>query len=221
MAQYRISSKKPSIFSLFSVNLILILLNILLFVAFLIIISYNENFIDFVAIKPANILSGKYLWTFITSMFMHGGFFHIFANMVSLLFIGSLVERLLGRKRYLWFYIFAGLFSGLLFVLSAFVFSGDMNSYAVGASGAIFGLIGLLMVLTPNLPVYLMFIPIPIKMKYAAVGMLVVLWLISIAGDVPIGNIAHLGGLIFGLVYGFYLRKKYRKKTDMIKRMFS
>src|SRR3989344_5596970 len=136
---YRISTKKSSIFSLFSVNLTLILLNVVLFILFAILISYNENFIDFVAIKPGNILGGKYLWTFLTSMFMHGGFFHIFANMLSLLFLGSLVERLLGRKRYLWFYILAGLFSGLLFVLSAFVFPADMNSYAVGASGAIFG----------------------------------------------------------------------------------
>jgi membrane associated rhomboid family serine protease len=218
---YRIPSKKNSIFSLFSVNLTLILLNVVLFIFFTILISYNAKFIDFVAIKPANILQGKYLWTFLTSMFMHGGFFHIFANMLSLLFIGSLIERLLGRKRYLWFYLFAGLFSGLLFVLSAFVFPSDMNSYAVGASGAIFGLIGLLMILTPNLPVYVMFIPIPIKMKYAAVGMLIVLWLISIAGSVPIGNVAHLGGLLAGLGYGFYLRKRYRKKTEMIKRMFS
>jgi len=61
-------------------------------------------------------------------------------------------------------------------------------------SGALFGLIGLLVLLTPNLPVYVMFIPIGIKMKYAAPGILVVLWFISIAGDVPIGNTAHFGG---------------------------
>ncbi|MEK6829183.1 MAG: rhomboid family intramembrane serine protease [Nanoarchaeota archaeon] len=188
-------------------------------------ISSNVVSIDFVAIKPSNILVGNYLWTFLTSMFMHGGFFHLFANMFSLLFIGSLVERILGRKRYFWFYMTAGLFAGLFFVLISTIplsfFSADFNTFAVGSSGAIFGLIGLLMLLTPNLPVYLMFIPIPIKMKYAAPGMLVLLWLISAAGNVSIGNTAHLGGLIIGLVYGIYLKSKYKNKTKMIGKHFS
>lgn len=152
---------------------------------------------------------------------MHGGLFHIFANMFSLFFIGSLVEKILGAKRYLYFYMISGLLAGAFFVLSSLIFTADFNTFAVGASGALFGLIGLLVLLTPNLPVYIMFIPIPIKMKYAAPGILIVLWFISVAGDVPIGNTAHLGGLITGLVYGLYLRKKYKKKTRLISRHFS
>ncbi len=154
-------------------------------------------------------------------MFMHAGFFHIFANMLSLFFIGSLVERILGSKRYLYFYLASGLFASFLFVLSSLVFTGELNTYAVGASGAIFGLIGLLMILTPNLPVYIMFIPIPVKMKYAAPGILIVLWLISLAGNVPIGNTAHLGGFLLGIIYGFYLRGKYKNKTRVISKYFS
>ncbi|GAI76499.1 unnamed protein product, partial [marine sediment metagenome] len=177
--------------------------------------------IDAVAIKPSNILDGKYLWTFLTSMFMHVGFFHLFVNMLSLFFIGSLVERLVGSRRYLWFYLISGLFAGLFFVLFSLVFTADFNTYAVGASGALFGVIGLLMLLTPNLPVYVMFIPIPIKMKYAAPGILVVLWLISITANVGIGNTAHLGGLILGLAYGLYLRKKFPNKVRNLSRHFS
>ena len=75
--------------------------------------------------------------------------------------------------------------------------------------------------LTPNLPLYVMFIPIPIKAKYAIPGLLVLLWLISIAGDVPIGNTAHFGGLIAGIAYGIYLKKKYGKKTRYISKRFS
>jgi len=176
---------------------------------------------DYYALHPLSVLSGKALWTFVTSIFAHGGFFHLFVNMFSLFFVGSLVEKLLGRKRYLWFYLIAGIFAGLFFVLSVFVFPNDINSFAVGASGALFGLIGLLIVLTPNLRVYMMFIPIPIRMKYAAPGLLVVLWLISVAGDVPLGNFAHLGGLIIGLIYGFYLRKRYPKKTKYISSHFN
>ena len=196
-----------------------------MFFAFTLLISFNVLSFDYVAIKPSSILGGKYFWTFLTSMFMHAGFFHIFANMLSLLFIGSLVERIIGRKRYIWFYLIAGLLAGLFFVIFSKIpvpfFSGDFETFAVGASGAIFGLVGLLMILTPNLPVYVMLIPIPIKMKYAAPGILVVLWLVSIAGSIPVGNTAHFGGFIAGLAYGIYLRNKYKNKARLISRHFS
>jgi membrane associated rhomboid family serine protease len=226
MSVYQIFPKKrKNFFGNFSITLNLILINLFCFILFTILIYSNSNFINYIAIKPSNILQGKYLWTFLTSMFMHGGFFHLFVNMLSLFFIGSLVEKILGRKRYLYFYLIAGLFSALFFVLSSLIpvqfFSNDFNTFAVGASGALFGLVGLLMLLTPNLPVFVMFIPIPIKMKYAAPGILIVLWLISIAGSVPIGNTAHFGGLIFGLIYGIYLRKKFPNKIKSLGRYFS
>jgi len=210
-----------NLFGPMSLNTWLIIINVICFIVFTILISLNVVPLDFIAIKPVNILSGKYLWTFITSMFMHAGFFHLFANMVTLMFIGSLVERLIGKKRYFWFYMLSGIFAGLVFVLSALFLSQDYNAYAVGASGALFALIGVLMFLTPNLSVYMFFIPIPIKLKYAAPGMLILLWLISILGNIPVGNTAHLGGLIAGLGYGFYLRKKYKRKTAYISRQFN
>jgi membrane associated rhomboid family serine protease len=218
---YGITSGKKRPFFVMSVNTTLILINIALFILFTIMISYGILSIDDVAIKPANILQGAYLWTFLTSMFMHANFFHIFANMISLLFIGSFVEKLIGPKRYLWFYLISGLLSGLFFVLSSLVFTSDLNTFAVGASGAIFGVAGLMAVLTPNLPLYVMFIPIPIKAKYAIPGLLVILWLISAAGNIPIGNTAHFGGLLAGLVYGFYLRSKYKNKVRTISKYFS
>lgn len=216
-----VSRRKRSFFLGLSPNTIIILINVILFFAFFILINIKVLNWDDVAIMPSNILAGKYLWTFLTSMFMHAGFFHLFVNMLTLFFVGSLVQKIIGTRRYVSFYLLSGIFAGLVFVLSVFVFPADLNTYAVGASGALFGLIGLLMFLTPNLSVYAMFIPIPIKLKYAAPGMLVLLWLISIAGNIPIGNMAHLGGLVAGLVYGFYLRKKYRNKIKMISQRFS
>jgi membrane associated rhomboid family serine protease len=219
MVVYQIySNKKRSLFNFLSVNLSLILVNIFVFFSSLILLKFF--LIDFIAIRPSNILDGKYLWTFLTSMFMHGGFFHLFANMLSLFFVGSLVEKILGPKRYLYFYLGSGLFAGLFFVLSSLIFTTDFNSYAVGASGALFGIVGLLVVLTPDLPVYAMFIPIPIKMKYAGPGILVVLWFISVTANVGIGNTAHLGGLIAGLIYGIYLKYKFPNKTKKINHMF-
>lgn len=221
---------KRSFFDRLNANLILIAANVLFFVVVGALTLANvarEEFISFIALNPSNVFQGKYLWTFVTSMFMHGDFFHILANMFSLFFMGSLAEKILGRKRYLYFYLASGLFAGVFFVLISYLLSasqilpGDFNAFAVGASGALFGIVGILMMMTPNLPVYVMFIPIPIKMKYAAPGMLVLLWIISLAADIPIGNTAHLGGLLFGLTFGLYLKRKYRNKTEYINRYFS
>ena len=213
-------NRKRNPFGSLSMTFILIFVNVVAFILFAILLASNLISLDSVALKPANIVQGNYLWTFLTSMFMHGGFFHIFANMFSLLFIGSLTERILGTKRYFYFYMISGLFAGIFFVLSSLVFVSDFNTFAVGASGALFGLIGLLVLLTPNLSVYVFFIPIPIKMKYAGLGILVLLWLISIAGDLPIGNTAHLGGFVVGIVYGIYLKNKFPNKTRMISKYF-
>jgi membrane associated rhomboid family serine protease len=219
MQAYRIYPQKRNLFSNLSVTTSIIFANVILFLVFLIIATKFGW--DYIAIKPANIIGGKYLWTILTSMFMHGGIFHIFANMISLMFIGGLVEKLLGPKRYFWFYMLSGIFAGLLFVLLSLIFNIDLNTYAVGASGALFGLVGFLVLITPNLPVYLMFVPIPIKMKYAGPGILILLWFISIAGSIPIGNTAHLGGLLAGLAYGIYIKTKYKNKSKMISKKFS
>jgi membrane associated rhomboid family serine protease len=218
MAEFYI--KKRRLFNL-NTSLSLIVINIFCFVLFSILIAISPRFMGYIALKPSNIVTNFYFWTFLTSMFMHGGFFHLLANMFSLLFTGNLTEKILGRKRFLWFYLASGLFAGIFFVLISLIFPADFDKYAVGASGALFGLIGLLMVLTPNLPVYLMFIPIPVKMKFAAPAMLIALWLISLLGNVPIGNTAHLGGFIIGIGYGFYLKKKYQNKTKFISKHFS
>ncbi len=229
---YRIYPKqKRSFFSGFSITTNLILINVVLFILLKILFpdqivniggklvrTFHPFILDNVAVSLENILELR-LWTFLTSMFMHGGFFHLFVNMLSLFFIGGLIEKILGAKRFLWFYLISGLFAGCLYILVEFL--SPSNLPAVGASGALFGLVGLLVLLTPNLPVYVMFIPIPIKMKYAGPGILIVLWLISVTANVGIGNTAHLGGLIAGLVYGFYLKNKFPNKLRNISRVFS
>jgi len=214
---YNLPQRKSFIGGL-SINLIFIIINMSFFILAIILLSSGILQIDHIALKPSNILEGKYIWTFLTSMFMHSPttFFHIFANMISLIFIGGFIEKLIGRKRYFWFYMVAGLFAGIFYVLIE-----PSGPFAVGASGAIFGVAGLMAVLTPNLPLYVMFIPIPIKAKYAIPGLLIVLWLISATGGIPIGNTAHLGGLITGLAYGAYIRYKFPNKTRILSRHFS
>ncbi len=215
---FKVQNKKSG---RFSATFWLIGINVAAFILFTILIYVNENYLKFIAVQPFSVIYQGYIWTLLTSMFMHGGIFHLFANMLTLFFTGVLLEKILGEKRFIYFYLASGLFAGILFVLSGLILKSEMMQFAVGASGAIFGLLGLLMILTPDLPVYIMFIPIPVKMRYAVPGILVVLWLLSAAANIPIGNIAHLGGFLFGLGYGFYLKKKFKRKTQILRKYFS
>jgi hypothetical protein len=197
----------------------IILINIVVFIIVSLLVVQNQNFLDYIALKPSNILQGRNLWTLLTNMFMHGSFSHIFVNMISLFFIGNFVERIIGRKRYFWFYIVSGLAASLFFVFLSLIFRIDLDVYAVGASGAIFGIGGLLMILTPRLPVLVFFI-IPMPMWLAMIFLLAVLWVLSFVAGLPIGNTAHLGGLLAGIVYGLYLKSKYKRKVMALNRMF-
>lgn len=199
----------------------IILINIFVFILYYILsaILINSNVISWIALMPSQFL--KYPWTILTSMFMHSpaGIGHILMNMISLSFIGGFVEKLIGKKRFLSLYLIGGIFAALFFMMISYA-TGNVNVYAVGASGAIFALGGLLAVLTPKLPVMVFFI-IPLPMWAAMAFLIFGLWALSLGLGLPIGNTAHLGGLIIGLSYGFILKKKYPRKTQMISRYFT
>ena len=151
---YKISDGK-SFFGGLSLTTQLILFNVFFyFISLIVIFTLGEGFfLNNFAITPNSIIQGKTLWTFLTSMFSHVLFFHIFANMFSLFFIGNFLERIIGRKRFFWIYIISGLVGGAFFVVSGIIFGN--NSPGVGASGAIFGLLGVLAVLIPRSKIYL------------------------------------------------------------------
>lgn len=271
---FRRENKKAIFKSFFRTTHYLILINVILFFLFLIISAFYSDFINFVAVQPSSIFSGKNLWTIFTSMFMHGSFFHLFVNMLSLFFLGGLTEQIIGRKRFLWFYLISGIVGSLFFVIFAylgtyfsrgdFVF-GAMNDLAVGASGAIFGLLGILATLLPKKRVYLIVGPLiviviqvlisnvipsisnfvdiagsvliflmifsifssnkalrkiamPLSLAFwvAPIVAIVPLLIIGFFIKLPIGNMAHLGGLVAGLIYGAYLRSKYKQKVKRL-----
>jgi len=213
-------NKVLDFFGNFNVTRWIILANVVFFILAYIIAYFYPSIIEYIALKPANILAGKKIWTLLTSMFMHGGIGHLLVNMISLMFIGNFVERIIGRKRFFWFYMISGIISGLFFVVLAWIFNSGLDTYAVGASGAIFALGGLLMILTPRLPVLVFFI-IPLPMWIAMLFMLFALWVVSFGFNLPIGNVAHLGGLLSGIVFGLYLKYKYRKKVELLNKYFS
>lgn len=229
MAKQLYGRRKRGFLETLSLNNLLIGINVIAFIILFpfLVFGNQEEIIKYIAINPSLFLQG-YVWTIIISMFMHGSFGHLFVNMISMFFVGSFVERLIGKKRYLWFYFAAGIAGGLAFVLFAYlglyiprgeVIFGGIDAFAVGASGALFGLGGLLAVLIPRLKVLVFFV-IPMPMWLAMAVLMFGLWAISIASNLPVGNTAHLGGLIVGVVYGMYLRKKYSRKVKMLNRMF-
>lgn len=221
---------------LFGVTAILIALNVLVFIVISLLGLFFtladrspvfENLLTFLVLNPQLFVQG-YFWTVLTSMFMHANLTHLFVNMVSFFFLGGFIERLIGRRRYLVFYLVSGVVAGLLFVALSFIgsalpitqsFFGSVDLSAVGASGAIFGLGGLLAVLLPRMKVLVFFV-IPMRLWMAMVVLMFGLWLLSAFAALPIGNTAHLGGLVVGLIYGFYLRLKFPNKIKMLNRMF-
>ncbi|MEM4703299.1 MAG: rhomboid family intramembrane serine protease [Candidatus Pacearchaeota archaeon] len=197
---------------------IIIINTIIFFLVLVLQASFGSEFLYKIAVQPAAILNGKNLWTLATNMFVHASSIHLFVNMLSLYFIGTFLERLIGKKRFILIYLLSGILASLFFVFLAS--QSQLEIPAVGASGAIFGIAGVLALITPRVPVYIFFIPIAIPLWIGVVVALAIMWLASLAAGLPIGNTAHLGGLVAGLIYGYYLRKRHAKKVALLDRMF-
>lgn len=162
-----------------------------------------------------NALEGGRWWVLLTSAFSHIYFWHFLLNMYVLMSFGSLLERLLGRLRFLRFYISAGVVGSFCHALVSAWILGEPDLPAVGASGAIAGLILVFSFLFPKEKI-LIFGLIPVPAIWGAllfIGLDV--WgLVAQAGGggLPIGHGAHLGGALTGIVYYFgVLRSRLRR----------
>lgn len=151
--------------------------------------------------------SGEFrIWQLVTHMFMHGNPMHILFNMFGLWMFGSILENYWGAKRFFQFYMICGIMAGVTHLLLS-------NASAIGASGAIMGVFAGFAYLFPNTPLYLMFIPIPIKAKWAMPGLIAIDVFSEIAPrlDDNVAHWAHIGGAITGLVLVLIWNKKNRK----------
>lgn len=139
------------------------------------------------------------VWRFITSIFLHGGIAHLLYNMFALALFGSMLERLLGGKRFLIIFFATGILANII----------SINFYdaSLGASGAIFGVIGALVFIKPLMFVWAFGFPMPLFIAG-------ILWatgdLIGLFVPSNVANLAHLSGMFFGLILGFIYRKKVR-----------
>lgn len=143
-----------------------------------------------------------FVWTWITAIFSHGGFFHIVANSFVIFFFGRLLEKYLGSEKFTLLFILSGVLAGLGQVGIALIAGGQ--SYVLGASGAGLAILGALTVLRPDLKVYLYFIlPIPIWLVTAGFAVYSIIAISSGgAGAGGVAQVAHLIGLVIGLIVG-------------------
>jgi membrane associated rhomboid family serine protease len=153
--------------------------------------------------------------------------------MFAVFMFGVTLEKVWGAKRYLIYYMITGIGAGIIqecvwfFSFHDLIDSGmrivtdrnisiTLNQYlyvTIGASGAVFGVLLAFGMLFPNTPLYIMFIPIPIKAKYFVIGYGIIelyLGFANHAGD-NVAHFAHLGGMLFGLILILVWKHKDRK----------
>lgn len=185
--------KKPPV-----ITYILILIN---FIALLCtyIFGYNETILWGANIREY-ILRGEY-YRLITSMFLHAGIWHFIFNIYTLYIIGSQLESFFGKTKFLIIYLFSGITGNLLSMLLT-------NGASVGASGAIFGLLGSIVYFGYHYRVYLSTV-----IKSQIIPLIVLNLLIGFM--IPdIDNAAHIGGLIGGVLITMGLGVKYKSDTS-------
>jgi len=177
------------------------------------------------------ILNYLTIWQFVTYMFLHGGFFHIFFNMFILWIFGCEVERAWGTKEFLKYYFITGIGSAILSFFIYFVFS--MNVVMIGASGAIYGIILAFAFMYPNRVITLflfLVLPISMKAKYLAMmlaGISLFSGISNMFGETSdiTAHFAHLGGMLVGYLYlksdwrtqQFFSKIKPRVKPHKVK----
>ena len=208
----------------------LIAINVLMFFAMFVAERYNIDLNDYLGLHIF-LADDFYPFQLITYMFMHGGFTHLFFNMFTLFMFGSLIERVLGEKRFLTFYMVAGIGAGLVQELVQYIYyEVSLSSFqyvnlglrglvpmadylnlwvTVGASGAVYGILLAFAMMFPNQRMYVIPIPFPIKAKYYVMIFGAIELLMGLGNNASdnVAHFAHLGGMLFGFLLIVYWRK--------------
>jgi len=177
-------------------GIILVICVLLFFVRYLA-PAFTSNYL---ALNPAFVAARP--WTLITHMFVHDDIPHLLVNMIVLFFFGTELERRVGESKFLQIFIISGLVAAI--GQMAVVPTGSM----VGASGALYGVMGCLAVIAPEITVLIYFV-IPLSIRAAVVLFAVLDFAMMGSGD-SIAHMAHITGLLAGLAYGGMLKDRYR-----------
>ena len=148
-------------------------------------------------LRPYDVTHHLFLWQLVTYLFLHGGFFHVIFNLFALWMFGSDLESRWGSKQFLFYFFLTGVGAGLFDV----ALQPSVMMPTIGCSGAVYGLLLAYGLIFPDRPIYLYMI-IPIKAKWFVVIMGVIEFVSSLSSPgSSVSHIAHLGGMLFGLLY--------------------
>jgi membrane associated rhomboid family serine protease len=160
----------------------------------------SQPILEWVAFMPANILIGI-AWTPITYMFLHGSLMHVFGNMLMLYFFGPRVERVLGSRQFLRFYLLCGALGVMANFIPIVTPGWNPNILVIGASGATLGVLVAFAMIEPDRRIFMFPIPIPITSK-TLVMIIIAMNLMTAAGGGSATSVAtHFGGMSVGYLY--------------------
>jgi len=168
-------------------------------------VQQPEEVLQMGALVPALVAQGE-AWRLVTSAFLHSGFVHLALNMLSLYFLGSFAEISFGRSRFLALYFISGIASGI-----AYLYFGPFNAPAVGASGAIFGLLGGVFGFALRRGTF--------STRNPIISQLLFLTAINLflGATIPgMSNTAHIGGLLGGLVFGYLMAPTVHSQKKLV-----
>lgn len=174
-------------------------------------------FYDDYAANPCEITQGTSLYTLFTSMFLHGSIMHLLGNMLYLWIFGDNIETSIGNLRYVIFYLAGGVVAALAHI---FLDGSSQCIPMVGASGAISSLIGAYLVMFPKSRIKMVFILSP-RPFFIPAFLFIGFWIFQQFSGVlgvkdNVAYWAHIGGLTFGVLLGFYFRYKYPRINSIL-----
>ena len=155
-------------------------------------------------------LKHLWLWQPVTYMFLHGSMWHILLNLAGLFFFGPETERVLGPRKFLTLYLGCGILGGLGWLLLA-----GAHEVCIGASGAVFGVLGAFVGLHPDRPITLLVffvLPVTLRARTMAIGLGLMNLLLIVGGNDRVAYAAHLAGGLAGYLYTAFL---YRKSLNI------
>ena len=194
--------RKPLKYSYSNVTLTLIIVNIIVFILRYI----SPILIAYLALTPILVIKRMFIWQIITYMFVHANLTHIFLNMLALFIFGVPLERRLGSREFLLFYLIIGTSAGILTLIVNW-YTGMFMIPVVGASGAIYGLLLAYAILFPDSVLFIFGI-IPLRAPIAVLvfgGLEIFFQLTNIQQGVA--HLTHLAGILFSY---FYFRLRFQ-----------
>ncbi len=183
----------------------ILLINLLVYLFDILLQRYGLSVTNLLGLSNPT-AGGFHIWQPLTYMFLHANFSHLFFNMFAVWMFGPAIEQSWGEKKFLIYYLVCGVGAALVQMAVWALFMPMHPAITIGASGAVFGILLAFGWLFPDVPMFILFIPVPIRARvfviiYALIELFMGLPTLVSAGRFSIDNVAHfahLGGMLFG-----------------------